>query len=44
MMTDFQYLIDCWLNEFEKEMFDGKTLLELLGEQAYANTEQRTNY
>jgi len=41
MVTDFQYLIDSWLDEFETDVFEGKTLKELLGEQAYANTRQK---
>lgn len=32
LITDFQYLIDTWLNEFETHVFGGKTLKELLGE------------
>ena len=38
MVTDFQYLIDTWLDEFECEVFGGKTLKNLLGEKEYANT------
>jgi len=38
MVTDFQYLIDTWLDEFEYEVFGGKTLKKLLGEKEYANT------
>lgn len=38
MITDFQYLIDTWLDEFECEVFGGKTLKKLLGEKEYANT------
>lgn len=30
LVTKFQYLIDNWLDEFEKEVFDGKTLKEAL--------------
>ena len=41
MVTDFQYLMDSWLDEFETDVFEGKTLKELLGEQAYANTRQK---
>ena len=32
MVTDFQYLIDTWLDEFECEVFGGKTLKKLLGD------------
>lgn len=32
IITDFQYLIDTWLCEFEKNVFGGKTLIELLSE------------
>ena len=31
-LTEFQYLIDCWLDEYEKQQFDGKTLREKLME------------
>lgn len=31
-ITKFQYLIDCWLDEFEREVFDGLTLKQLLME------------
>lgn len=31
-LTEFQYLIDCWLDEYEKQQFDGKTLKEKLME------------
>lgn len=41
MMTDFQYLIDTWLDEFEKNVFEGKTLKILLGEKEYANNKQK---
>ena len=30
--TEFQFLIDTWLDEYEKEVFDGKTLKEVLHE------------
>jgi hypothetical protein len=29
-LTEFQYLIDCWLDEYEKQVFDNKTLRELI--------------
>ncbi len=31
LSTKFQYLIDNWLDEFERMTFQGKTLLEVLG-------------
>jgi len=31
-LTEFQYLIDAWLDEYEKEAFDNKTLREKLME------------
>lgn len=31
-VTKFQYLIDCWLDEFERDVFDGLTLKQLLME------------
>lgn len=31
-LTEFQYLIDSWLDEFEKQIFDNKTLNEVLRE------------
>lgn len=33
IVTEIQFLTDCWLNEFEREIFDGKTLTELLTEE-----------
>ncbi len=30
IVTEIQFLTDCWLDEFEREIFDGKTLTELL--------------
>ena len=30
--AEFQFLIDTWLDEFEKEVFIGKTLKEVLNE------------
>lgn len=44
LVTDFQYLVDTWLDEFEKSVFEGQTLQELLGEKAYANSQQERNY
>jgi len=41
MVTDFQYLIDTWLDEFEQDVFEGKTLKKLLGEKEYANNKQK---
>jgi hypothetical protein len=38
LVTDFQFLIDTWLDEFESHVFEGKTLKELLGEKEYAAT------
>ncbi len=29
-LTEFQYLIDCWLDEYERRVFDNKTLRELI--------------
>ena len=31
-IAEFQYLIDSWLDEFEKNIFDNKTLIEVLRE------------
>ena len=31
-LTKFQYLIDCWLDEYEKQAFGNKTLREILME------------
>lgn len=31
-VTTFQCLIDSWLDERERESFDGRTLREILGE------------
>lgn len=31
MITEFQYLIDVWLDDFEREILDGMTLKEVLG-------------
>lgn len=30
MMTDFQFLIDTWMDEYEKNIFNGMTLENLL--------------
>lgn len=38
VVTDFEYLIDCWLDLFEKQTFEGKTLRELLGTSVYEHT------
>lgn len=38
VVTDFEYLIDCWLDLFEKQTFKGKTLRELLGNSVYEHT------
>ncbi len=35
IITEFQYLIDTWLSEFEKEVFSGKTLIQLLSDKEY---------
>lgn len=32
LATKFQFLIDTWLDEFEKDVFSGMTLKELLNE------------
>lgn len=32
LVTEFQFLINSWLDEFEKEVFSGKTLKEILNE------------
>lgn len=31
-ITKFQYLIDCWMDEFEKDIFDGLTLKQVIME------------
>ncbi len=31
-LTEFQYLIDCWLDEYEKQVFNNKTLKEIIKE------------
>lgn len=38
IVTEFQYLIDTWLNEFEKDIFNGKTLQEVLKRKEYASS------
>lgn len=30
MITEFQFLIDTWMDEFEREIFNGMTLKEVL--------------
>lgn len=30
LITEVQYLVDTWIEEFERNVFDGKTLQELL--------------
>ena len=31
-LTEFQYLIDKWLDEYERSVFDGQTLQQVLGQ------------
>ncbi len=31
-IAEFHYLVDSWLDEFEKQIFDNKTLIEVLRE------------
>ena len=31
-LTEFQYLIDTWMDEYEKKLLNGKTLRETLNE------------
>ena len=38
--TQFQFLVETWLDQFEKDVFEGQTLKELLGDSAYANYKQ----
>lgn len=38
IVTDFEYLVDSWLDVFEKRVFGGKTLKNILGTSAYGNT------
>lgn len=36
--SEFQYLIDTWLDAFEKQVFEGKTLSQLLHNKEYVST------
>ncbi len=38
LVTDFEYLADSWLDVFEKRVFGGKTLKEVIGTSANENT------
>ncbi len=38
IVTDFEYLVDSWLDVFEKRVFGGQTLKEIMGTSAYGNT------
>lgn len=31
LITEVQYLVDSWIREYERKVFDGKTLDEFLG-------------
>lgn len=31
LVSEVQYLTDCWFEEFERKVFNGKTLTELIG-------------
>ena len=31
ILVEIQYLVECWLEEYERKIFNGKTLNELLG-------------
>lgn len=31
-MTQIQHLIDCWLDQFEQQTFEGMTLMQMLGQ------------
>ncbi len=33
IITEIQFLTDTWLDEFEREIFNGKTIQELLSEE-----------
>lgn len=33
--TEIKFLAHCWLNDFEKEIFDGKTIEDLLRAENY---------
>lgn len=35
IVTQFQFLIDSWLDEFEKDVFNGLTLKEVVNENSY---------
>mgnify|MGYP001569830664 CR=1 FL=1 len=37
VVTDFEFLIEGWLDLFEKQTFEGKTLRELLGDSAHGH-------
>ena len=38
IVTDFEYLIDTWMDLFEKNVFGGQTLKEIMGTSANGNT------
>lgn len=38
LVTDFEYLADTWLDVFEKRVFAGKTLKEVMGTSTNGNT------
>lgn len=31
-LTEFEFLLDCWMDEFERQIFDNRTLREVLRE------------
>lgn len=31
ILVEMRYLIECWVDEYERKIFNGKTLNELLG-------------
>lgn len=31
ILVEIQYLVECWMEEYERTIFNGKTLNELLG-------------
>jgi hypothetical protein len=31
-LTEFEFLLDCWMDEFERQIFNNKTLREVLRE------------
>lgn len=33
IVTEIQYLVDTWLDEFEQEIFDGNTIEQLLSQE-----------